>query len=67
MADANLAFVLQSVGNVSFENRPVPALRNDYDVRAHIEQTGICGSDVHYCQKGRIGDFVLESPMGLGP
>ncbi|KAK7702798.1 hypothetical protein SLS64_009408 [Diaporthe eres] len=62
----NPAFVLQSIKNVSFENREVPKLRDEYDVRVHIEQTGICGSDVHYWQRGRIGDFVLESPIVLG-
>lgn len=62
----NPAFVLQSIKNVSFEIRPVPALRDEYDVRVHVEQTGICGSDVHYWQKGRIGDFILESPIVLG-
>lgn len=35
-------------------------------MRVHVEQTGICGSDVHYWQRGRIGDFVLESPIVLG-
>lgn len=62
----NPAFVLQSIKNVSFENREVPKLRDEYDVRVHIEQTGICGSDVHYWQRGRIGDFILESPIVLG-
>lgn len=58
--------MLQEVKKVSFENRPVPQLRDEYDVRVHIEQTGICGSDVHYWQRGRIGDFILESPIVLG-
>lgn len=62
----NPAFVLQSVKNVSFESREVPKLRDEYDVRVRVEQTGICGSDVHYWQRGRIGDFVLESPIVLG-
>lgn len=31
-----------------------------------VEQTGICASDVHYWQHGRIGDFILESPIVLG-
>jgi D-xylulose reductase len=64
----------------------VPTLRGPKDVRVHIAQTGICGSDVrykarnhskhmsqlltirqvHYWQKGRIGDFILESPIVLG-
>ncbi|KAI0413233.1 GroES-like protein [Xylaria grammica] len=66
MAEINPAFVLQSIKNVSFENREVPKLRDEYDVRVHIEQTGICGSDVHYWQRGRIGDFILNSPIVLG-
>lgn len=27
---------------------------------------GICGSDVHYLQHLRIGDFVVRKPMVLG-
>ncbi|KAK2589828.1 hypothetical protein QQS21_012487 [Conoideocrella luteorostrata] len=66
MSETNPAFVLQAIKSVSFEDRPIPSLRNEYDVRVHVEQTGICGSDVHYWQKGRIGDFILKSPIVLG-
>ncbi|KAK5116032.1 hypothetical protein LTR62_000488 [Meristemomyces frigidus] len=62
----NPSFVLRAIKDVAFEDRPVPKLRDDHDVRVHIAQTGICGSDVHYWQKGRIGDFILESPIVLG-
>uniref|UniRef100_A0A673MR35 Sorbitol dehydrogenase n=1 Tax=Sinocyclocheilus rhinocerous TaxID=307959 RepID=A0A673MR35_9TELE len=31
-----------------------------------MHSVGICGSDVHYWQNGRIGDFVLKQPMVLG-
>lgn len=31
-----------------------------------MHSVGICGSDVHYWQHGRIGDFVLKQPMILG-
>lgn len=31
-----------------------------------MHSVGICGSDVHYWQHGRIGDFVLKKPMVLG-
>jgi D-xylulose reductase len=41
-------------------------LTDDYHVRVHIQQTGICGSDVHFWARGRIGDFILTSPMVLG-
>ncbi|KAI1855377.1 hypothetical protein JX266_000242 [Neoarthrinium moseri] len=66
MTERNPAFVLQSIRNVTFEDREVPKLRDEHDVRVHIEQTGICGSDVHYWQRGRIGDFILNSPIVLG-
>ncbi|KAK2466297.1 hypothetical protein APHAL10511_001939 [Amanita phalloides] len=61
----NLAFVLQHVGKVEYEQRPIPKLGND-EVLVAIKKTGICGSDVHYLVHGRIGDFVVEKPMVLG-
>ncbi|KAI9040586.1 NAD(P)-dependent alcohol dehydrogenase [Aspergillus affinis] len=64
--ETNPSFVLRAVKDVAFEDRPVPSLKDPWDVRVHIAQTGICGSDVHYWQRGRIGDFVLESPIVLG-
>ncbi|KAF4125464.1 D-xylulose reductase [Geosmithia morbida] len=66
MTEANPAFVLRELKKVTFEDRQVPKLDDPHDVRVHIEQTGICGSDVHYWQRGRIGDFVLTSPIVLG-
>ncbi|KAK6822021.1 hypothetical protein PG987_014846 [Apiospora arundinis] len=67
MSETNPALVLQAVKNLAFEHRPVPPLRDgQHDVRVRVEQTGICGSDVHYWQRGRIGDFVLTSPIVLG-
>jgi len=31
-----------------------------------MRAVGICGSDVHYLKHGRIGDFVVKSPMVIG-
>ncbi|OJD31321.1 d-xylulose reductase a [Diplodia corticola] len=63
----NPSFVLQSLHHVQIEDRPIPALRSPtHDVLLHIAQTGICGSDIHYWQRGRIGSFVLDSPIVLG-
>ncbi|WP_198666065.1 NAD(P)-dependent alcohol dehydrogenase [Tropicimonas sp. IMCC34043] len=36
------------------------------EVRIDIRTVGICGSDVHYYEHGRIGDFVVNEPMILG-
>ncbi|KAM6979813.1 sorbitol dehydrogenase [Aplochiton taeniatus] len=35
-------------------------------VLLQMHSVGICGSDVHYWQHGRIGDFVVTKPMVLG-
>ncbi|KAI9512231.1 xylitol dehydrogenase [Russula earlei] len=61
----NISFVLQSVGCVSYDHRPIPEIRDD-EVLVQVKKTGICGSDVHYVKHGRIGDFIVESPMVLG-
>lgn len=47
--------MLRAIGDAGFEQRPIPKLRDAWDVRVHIAQTGICGSDLHYYDKGRIG------------
>ena len=31
-----------------------------------MRSVGICGSDVHYWVRGRIGDFILNAPMVMG-
>ncbi|NXX99725.1 DHSO dehydrogenase, partial [Centropus bengalensis] len=36
------------------------------EVLLRMHSVGICGSDVHYWQHGRIGDFVVKAPMVLG-
>lgn len=36
------------------------------EVLLRMHSVGICGSDVHYWQHGRIGDFVVKDPMVLG-
>jgi len=61
----NISFVLQGIERVSYVQRPIPEIRDD-QVLVEVKKTGICGSDVHYLVHGRIGDFVVESPMVLG-
>lgn len=59
------ASVLVEKGRLRVEEVPVPELAAD-QVLVRIASVGVCGSDVHYFQHGRIGDFVLNSPMILG-
>lgn len=42
----NLSFVLESVNQVTYEDRPIPELKDPHDVLLNVRYTGICGSDV---------------------
>jgi L-iditol 2-dehydrogenase len=61
----NRAVVLHGPGDIRVEARPVPepAAR---EVLVEIAAVGVCGSDVHYYEHGRIGSFVVREPMVLG-
>jgi len=62
----NLSFILNKPFDVTFAQQPKPTLTSDHDVLVAINYTGICGSDVHYWEHGRIGSFILKEPMVLG-
>lgn len=64
--DSNPSFILRALKDVAIESIPKPHIKDPYDVIVRIAQTGICMSDVHYWQRGRIGDFILTSPIVLG-
>jgi len=62
---ANTAVVLKSINDIQLEQRPIPKPKSN-EVLVAIKTVGICGSDVHYWTHGRIGDFIVNSPMVLG-
>ncbi|WP_123619211.1 NAD(P)-dependent alcohol dehydrogenase [Halorubrum sp. CSM-61] len=57
--------VLTEALQFELENRSQPSLGAN-DVLVAVRDVGICGSDVHYYEHGRIGDYVVESPIVLG-
>src|ERR671917_518985 len=59
------AAVLRGVGDVTVEERPVPEA-GPGEVVVRVASVGVCGSDTHYYEHGRIGRFVVESPLVLG-
>ena len=59
------AAILQRQGTMSLETLPLPRLDED-QVLVQVAAVGVCGSDVHYYEHGRIGDFVVEHPLILG-
>jgi L-iditol 2-dehydrogenase len=43
-----------------------PEIINKTDVLLKIDSVGICGSDMHYYNQGKIGDQVIEFPFTIG-
>jgi L-iditol 2-dehydrogenase len=59
------AAVLVEPGRIEIEQRPVPTPQAG-DVLIRVSSVGVCGSDTHYYRHGRVGGFVVESPLVLG-
>jgi L-iditol 2-dehydrogenase len=61
----NRAAVLYAPGDLRVEERAMPE-PGPREVLVEIAAVGVCGSDVHYYEHGRIGSFVVEQPLVLG-
>jgi len=61
----NRAAYMTGIKQIEIRDIEVPKLR-DKDVLVKLEYVGICGSDVHYLENGRIGDFIVEGDFILG-
>ncbi|HYN30710.1 MAG TPA: NAD(P)-dependent alcohol dehydrogenase [Dermatophilaceae bacterium] len=57
--------VLTEPGTIVVEDRPMPVPAPD-EVVIEVRAVGVCGSDTHYFDDGRIGHFVVEGPFVLG-
>jgi L-iditol 2-dehydrogenase len=51
--------------DVRLEDVPVPE-PGPKEILVEIRAVGVCGSDVHYYEEGRIGSFVVREPLILG-
>ena len=60
------ALVLKETKHLAITDIDIKESFGPDDVRIKIHTVGICGSDVHYYQYGRIGPFVVKKPMVLG-
>jgi L-iditol 2-dehydrogenase len=57
--------VLRGAGDLAVEERPDPTPA-PHEVLVRVVSVGVCGSDVHYFEHGRIGSHVVDSPLVLG-
>jgi len=61
----NRAVFMTGLEKMEIREVPVPTPK-EKQVIVKLEYVGICGSDVHYLETGRIGDFVVEGDFILG-
>ncbi|MDR0312579.1 MAG: NAD(P)-dependent alcohol dehydrogenase [Treponema sp.] len=65
MQDKMKVAVMTAIGKMEFVERPIPQPKDD-EVLVKLEYVGVCGSDLHYFEHGRIGDFIVKPPFVLG-
>jgi L-iditol 2-dehydrogenase len=61
----NRAAILYGVHDIRLEDIPTPA-PGLHEVLVRVTSVGVCGSDVHYYEHGRIGPYIVERPLILG-
>jgi len=59
------AAIMDKPYNIRLEEIPLPEVRQN-EVLVKVMAVGICGSDLHYYEHGRIGRYVVEKPLILG-
>ena len=57
--------LMTALEKVEIVERDIPQPKNN-EVLVKLEYVGICGSDLHYYEHGRIGDFIVKFPFVLG-
>jgi len=59
------AMYLEKPGKIIPRKIDMPEIKKD-EVLVKIKAVGVCGSDVHYYEKGKIGSFIVKRPLILG-
>ena len=57
--------LMSEIGKIEIVERDIPVPKDD-EVLVKVKHCGVCGSDVHYFEKGRIGNFIVTKPIVLG-
>ena len=61
----NNSYYLTDLRKMERGTAPMPAVGDD-DVLIEVKAVGICGSDLHYYNTGRIGSCIVKFPFILG-
>lgn len=60
------AMVLTGINQMEMIDVPDAQIEKENDVLLHLSEVGVCGSDVHYYETGRIGSQVVQYPYRVG-
>jgi L-iditol 2-dehydrogenase len=60
------AAVLTGIRRMELRDVPEPTIEKDTDVLLKLDMVGVCGSDVHYYETGKIGSQVVQYPFIVG-
>ena len=60
------ALVLEKKLELSLRDIDLPTEIGPDDVKIKMTTVGICGSDIHYYEHGKIGQWEVKAPMVLG-
>jgi L-iditol 2-dehydrogenase len=57
--------VMTGIGKMDIVERDIPKPAPN-EVLVKLEYVGVCGSDLHCYENGKIGDFIVKTPVVLG-
>jgi L-iditol 2-dehydrogenase len=57
--------IMTGIGKMGYTERDIPQPKAN-EVLVKLEYVGVCGSDLHYYESGRIGDYIVKPPFVLG-
>jgi L-iditol 2-dehydrogenase len=57
--------VMTGIGKMEMVERDIPKPAPN-EALVKLEYVGVCGSDLHYYEAGRIGEFIVKPPFVLG-
>jgi len=60
------AMILTGLRQMELQQVPDPAIQKENEVLIRMTSVGICGSDVHYYNSGKIGEQLVEFPWIVG-
>ena len=65
MAEDNRVLRLDAQHRLWIERQPIPKPGPE-EVLVRVRANGICGSDIHFYERGQLGPFVVEQPYTPG-